>query len=393
MKISQRRDTFSIKYDSLLNYYPKEDVIPMWVADMDFETPAPIRESLLNVINYGALGYNCVPKDYYQSIINWLHLQQNWTVQKEWISFIPGIVKGIGYVINYFTKPGDSIIVQPPIYPPFINLPKNNNREIVYNPLLFNGTTYKMDIDSLEKILERDKTIKVLLLSSPHNPGGIVWDKETLIKLAQVCYDNKILVVADEIHSDIMLWGNKHIPFATVSNKAKDISITFGAPSKTFNMAGVVSSFAVIPNKNIREGFYNWLTINELNSPTLFATMGAIAAYTQCNNWRLDMIKYVEENILYLNDYCNKHLNDLIIPTTPDASFLVWLNCNPLQDLLKDKNGETLADFFINKVSVALNCGESFGPGGDGFMRMNVGCSKETLINVLDKIKMEINKL
>ena len=393
MKLSCRTNTFSIKYDVIQNYFPKKDLTPLWIADMDFETPEPIREALKKAIDFGALGYNHIPDNYFPAIMDWIKNVQGYHVEREWLTFIPGIVKGIGYVINYFTNIGDGIVVQPPIYPPFINLPKGNNREVFFNPLIRTSNGYEMDFDSLRSLLENNKNIKVLLLANPHNPAGVIWSKETLAELAEICAEFKVLVVADEIHADMPLWGNKHIPFASVSQTAANVSITFGSPSKPFNIAGLVSSYAFIPNSEIRDGFYNWLTVNELNSPTIFATLGVMAAFNSCNDWRLEMLNYIEQNILLVKDFCEANFGELIVPVIPDASFLVWLDCRCLQSLLLEKTGQPLSDFFVYNVSVAFNDGEAFGIEGKGYVRMNVGTSRDLVLEVLNRINIEIKKL
>ncbi|MBQ5784752.1 MAG: aminotransferase class I/II-fold pyridoxal phosphate-dependent enzyme, partial [Bacteroidales bacterium] len=254
MKQIDRKGSYSIKVDALEKYYGTNDLTPLWIADMDFETPSCVKEALNGIVQQGVYGYNHIPDNYFPTIANWLATKQDWSVEQEWLAFIPGIVKGIGYAINFFTKPGDGIIVQPPIYPPFINVPKGNERQLYFNPLIrvensqeeCNGNNgkcagYRMDFNNLKEICQSGKC-KMLILSNPHNPAGIAWDRDTLKELASICYQNNILVISDEIHADMPLFGTKHIPFASVSQEAAKISITFGAPSKTFNMAGIVSS-------------------------------------------------------------------------------------------------------------------------------------------------------
>ncbi|MEG0517547.1 MAG: PatB family C-S lyase [Bacteroidales bacterium] len=384
MKHIDRHGSYCVKIDALKKYYGREDVISLWVADMDFETPTCIREALEEVLAKKVYGYNYIPDTYFPTIANWISNQQGWNVEQEWLSFIPGIVKGIGYAINFFTKQGDGIIVQPPVYPPFINVPKGNNRNVIYNPLIKTESGYAMDFDNLEQILASGNA-KMLILCNPHNPGGIIWGKEVLIQLAVLCHKYHVLVVADEIHADMPLFGNKHIPFASVSKEATQISISFGAPSKTFNMAGIVSSYAVVPNAAIREPFYTWMTVNELNSPTIFATVGAIAAYTHGLPWRDQMLKYIEGNVEFVEKYCKDHFGDLVCPMHPQSSFLVWLDCRELAKRC------SVSDLFLNKAGLALNDGATFGPGGEGYMRLNVGCGREVLEQALENLKKSIN--
>lgn len=298
----------------------------------------------------------------------------------EWFSYIPGIVKGIGMVINVFTNPDEKVIIQPPVYHPFRLTPEGNGREVVYNPLKENADgTYSMDFDNLAEVA--DEKCRLLILSNPHNPAGIVWGRETLARLADFCYDRGIIVISDEIHCDMALWGNKHVPFATASEKAAQCSITFGAPSKTFNIAGIVSSYSIVPNPEIRKKFYSWLAANELNEAPMFSPIATIAAFEQGEQWRRAMLAYVEDNIRYVEDYCREHL-PMIRPLRPEASFLVWLDCRKL-----GLNHDRLIDLFVNKARLALNDGEMFGKGGEGFMRMNVATPRAILTQALSQLK------
>ena len=236
-----------------------------------------------------------------------------------------------------------------------------------------------MDFDNLAEVA--DEKCRLLILSNPHNPAGIVWSKETLARLADFCYDRGIIVISDEIHCDMALWGNKHVPFATASEKAAQCSITFGAPSKTFNIAGIVSSYSIVPNPEIRKKFYSWLAANELNEAPMFSPIATIAAFEQGEQWRRAMLAYVEDNIRYVEDYCREHLS-MIRPLRPEASFLVWLDCRKL-----GLNHDRLIDLFVNKARLALNDGEMFGKGGEGFMRMNVATPRAILTQALSQLK------
>jgi cystathionine beta-lyase len=286
-------------------------------------------------------------------------------------------------VVNVFTEPGDKVIIQPPVYHPFRLTPQGNNREVVMNPLIENPDgSYSMDFEQLESIAP---DCKLLILSNPHNPAGIVWDRDTLTRLAEICYRNHLLVVSDEIHAEMALWDNKHIPFASVSDMARDCSITFAAPTKTFNIAGIVSSYAIVPNDSIRRKFYTWLEANELNEPTIFAPIATIAAYNHGDNWRRQMLKYVEANIDFLVEYCEKNIPQ-IKPIRPQASFLVWLDCRAL-----GLSHDLLIDLFVNKAHLALNDGEMFGIGGEGFMRLNVAEPRSVLVKALNLLKNTVD--
>ena len=379
-KIIDRTGSGDLKHEVLRERYGRADLLHLWVADMDFETPQFITEALRKRLDHSLFGYTVEPSDYWPTVQRWLKDHHQWDVKREWLTYIPGIVKGIGMVLNVFTRPDEKVIIQPPVYHPFRLTPQGNGREVIYNPLRENADgTYSMDFDNLARVA--DDKCKVLILSNPHNPAGIVWGKETLARLADFCYDHHILVISDEIHCDMALWGNKHVPFATASEKAAQCSITFGAPSKTFNIAGIVSSYAIVPNDTIRHQFYSWLTANELNEAPLFSPIATIAAFQQGEEWRKAMLRYVEENILFVEAFCKANMPQ-IKPLRPEASFLVWLDCRGL-----GLNHEQLVDLFVNKAHLALNDGEMFGQGGKGFMRMNVGTPRAILEKALRQLK------
>lgn len=378
-KIVDRTGSGDLKHEVLAERYGRADLLPLWVADMDFETPEFITDALRRRLEHSLFGYTVEPKDYWPTVQKWIKDHHGWDVKREWLSYIPGIVKGIGMVINVFTKPDEKVIIQPPVYHPFRLTPEGNGREVVYNPLKENSDgSYSMDFDNLEEVA--DDKCKVLILSNPHNPAGIVWDKDTLARLAEFCYDHNILVISDEIHCDMALWGNTHVPFATASDKAAQCSITFGAPSKTFNIAGIVSSYSIISNDEIRNRFYTWLAANELNEAPMFSPIATIAAFKNGEQWRKAMLHYVEQNILFMEEYCKTHLPK-IKPLRPEASFLVWLDCRAL-----GLNHEQLIDLFVNKAHLALNDGEMFGKGGAGFMRVNVGTPRPILTKALEQL-------
>ena len=385
-KIVDRSGSGDLKHGALLPRWGRDDLLPLWVADMDFETPAFITDALKKRMEHSLFGYTVVPEELWTSIINWIDVHHQWRVKREWLSFIPGIVKGIGLVINIFTRPDEKVIIQPPVYHPFRLVPEGNGREVVYNPLRENNGLYEMDFDNLEKVA--DDKCRVLILCNPHNPAGICWSRETLVRLADFCYRHHILVISDEIHCDMAIFGHKHVPFASVSDEARENSITFQAPSKTFNIAGIVSSYAIVPNQEIRTRFYHWLTANEMDDLTLFAPIATIAAYEQGEPWRKAMLAYVEDNVRFVEDYCRDHIPG-IRPWRPQASFLVWLDCRQL-----GLSHEALLDLFIDKAHLALNDGEMFGKReGHGFMRLNVATPRAILKQALDQLAAAVAQL
>ncbi|GHT66799.1 cystathionine beta-lyase [Bacteroidia bacterium] len=378
-EIIDRRGTCAVKTDALKKIYGREDLIALWVADMDFRCGDFIIDALAKRTQEGIFGYTRASDSYFESIIEWIGTQHQWEVKRDWLSYIPGIVKGIAFCVMKFTAPGDKIIIQPPVYHPFRLVPEAHSRQVVNNPLIEEDGKYRMDLEGLKKIIDKD--CKMLILCNPHNPIGITWDKETLQELAHICAENHILVVSDEIHADMGIFGHKHLPFACVSQEAADNSITYMAPSKTFNIAGIVSSYSIIPNQQLRESFYKYLHASELDDGTIFAYAATEAAYRNGEDWMRQMLDYVENNILFVDNYLKENVPQ-IKTVIPEASFLVWLDCRALG---LQKSG--LISLFVDKAHLALNDGEMFGSGGKGFMRLNVGCSRIILKQALGQLE------
>lgn len=391
-KIVDRANTGAFKLDMLKELYGRDDLIPLWVADMDFETPSFIVDALKARMEHPLFGYTTTPADYWPAVVRWIKAHHGWEVQEEWLNYIPGVVKGIGFVINALTAPGDKVIIQPPVYHPFRMTVEGNHREVVVNPLkeTDGASFYEMDFDQLLSVIDG---AKLLLLSNPHNPAGIVWKPETLARLAQICHEHNVVVVSDEIHADLAVFGHKHTPFATVSPEAEAISITFQAPTKTFNMAGIVSSYAIVPNAALRQKLYAWMEANELGAPNMFAPIATVAAFTQGEEWRQAMLRYVEDNVRFVEDYLATNI-PAIRPIRPEASFLVWLDCRQL-----GLDHDALQNLFVNKARLALNDGEIFDAAGNahealhdgrssgrGFMRLNVGCPRAILQQALSQL-------
>ncbi len=379
-----RKNTCCVKYDSLEAVYGRNDLLPMWVADMDFETPDFIMDALRKRLEHPVLGYACEHPDYWPSVVDWQKRRNGWEIDPSFLAFIPGIVKGIGMVVNVFTKPGDKVIIQPPVYHPFRIVPQSNGREIVWNPLRLTEKGYEMDLEHLESVIDG---CRLMILSNPHNPAGVAWPVETLRRLAEICRNHGVIVISDEIHSDMYLFGRKHVPFATVSDAAREISITFAAPSKTFNIAGIITSYCVVPDDRLRECFFGWLHANEMDAKGIFPPVATSAAYRNGDSWLEQMLEYVEGNILYLEDFCREHVPG-IVPMRPDASFLVWLDCRGL-----GLRREALNSLFVDKAGLALNDGAMFGPGGEGFMRMNVGTRRAVLEEAMERLAAAVASL
>lgn len=329
-----------------------------------------------------------MPANYWQRVSQWIEDHHQWRPREEWMTYIPGIVKGIGMAINVFVKEDEKVIIQPPVYHPFRLTPLGNRRQVAYNPLIETLSTggqgscasYSMDFDQLAEVC--DEKCRMLILSNPHNPAGVCWDADTLRHLAHFCHERGIIVISDEIHCDMALFGNRHVPFASVSDEAAQCSITFGAPSKTFNIAGIVSSYAIVPNDSLRSRFFSWLEANELNEPHLFAPIATLAAFSpEGEEWRKEMLAYIERNVDYVISFCHDHMPK-IKPWRPEASFLVWLDCRDL-----DLDHEQLNRLFVSRARLALNDGEMFGKGGEGFMRLNVAAPRSVLTQALESLR------
>ena len=380
-----RRGTHCVKLDALKDMYGRDDLLSLWVADMDFATPDFIIDALKRRLDHPVLGYPVQYDGYWQSVVDWIYNHHGWQVQREWMRYIPGIVKGIGMVVNVFTQPGDKIIIQPPVYHPFRLVPEHNGRDIVMNPLRREGDSYTMDFEQLEQVI--DDKCRILILANPHNPIGITWDKATLARLADIAVKHNLIVISDEIHCDMALYGNKHIPFASVSENAARCSITFGAPSKTFNIAGIVSSYAIVPDEALREKFFAWLTANEMDMATIFAMVATEAAFSEGEEWRQQMLSHIESNINFVDEYLKANIPE-VRAIKPQASYLVWLDFSAL-----GLEHEKLIDMLVNDAHLAMNDGAMFGIGGEQHTRLNVGTQRAVLEQAMSQLKKAIDKL
>ena len=382
-EIIDRRNTGAVKVDRCKALYGSEDVLPLWVADMDFRTPDFIFEAIRERCEHPILGYSMPPKEFYPSLISWINEHHNWQVKRQWIGFLPGIVPGLSFAVQSLTKEGDEIIVQPPVYYPFFHVVQNNRRVLVNNPLKTINGKFKMDFEDLESKITSNT--KLFILCNPHNPGGRVWSAETLKQLAEICSRHNIVVVSDEIHADMVLKGHKHIPFATVSEDAAQISLTFMAPSKTFNMPGLISSSYIIPNPELHKRFVDFMEASELTGGNIFAYAASVAAYEKGEEWRKQMLTYVQGNIDFIVDFLKTNIPQ-IKPMIPEASFLIWLDCKEL-----GMETDELFDFFAQKAGLGLNKGTTFGQGGEYHLRLNVASSRLILKKAMKQLSKAVN--
>lgn len=374
----ERRGTDSLKWDGMTPFYGNNELMPFWVADMDFKTPPFILEALRKRLDHEVLGYSLKNESYFQSIIRWAHDRYGWDIRRDWIHFMPGVVPALALTLLYFTKKGDKIMVMPPIYHPFHLLTTNNEREVVWSAWDYDGNGHYSF--NAERFRQDIKGCRVLFLCNPHNPGGMVWKREELQYIARACREENVLVCSDEIHADLTFKPFTHIPFASVSEDALMNSITFQAPSKAFNLPGVGSAHCYIPNPEIREGFYRHLDQNELAVGNLFTTIATTAAYSHGTDWLDQMLEYVMDNIRYVEKFCQENIPG-IRPVIPQASYLVFLDCRGL-----NLPHAELEKLFAEKAGMALNSGTTFGKEGEGFMRLNCGCPRIYLEKAMERL-------
>lgn len=381
-EIIDRRGTDAVKVDRCKALFGTEDVLPLWVADMDFRTPDFVLETIRQRLDHPILGYSVPPANFKASFVKWVREHHNWDITEAQTGFVPGIVPALSFAVQCFTDPGDEIIVQPPVYYPFFNVIRNNKRVVVTNPLKKENGQFVMDLADFEaKITDRTR---LFILCNPHNPGGKVWSAETLRKVDELCTRHNILVVSDEVHADMVHRGYTHVPYATISESAANGSVTFMAPTKVFNMPGIVSSSYIILDTELRNRFAHFLEAAEMNTGNLFAYLTTVACYEQGEAWRVAMLDYVMGNIRYVVDYLATHLPQ-IKPMIPEASFLIWLDCREL-----GMETDELHQFFALKAGLGLNKGSVFGEGGDYHLRMNVACPRSILEKAMAQLSTAI---
>ncbi len=378
-EIIPRENTNSIKYDARKKYFQKEDILPLWVADTDFRTPDFIVNAVIKRARHEIYGYTFKPESYYESVIGWMKRRHNWDIKQEWISSSPGVVAGLTIAVETFSKPGDEVIVQPPVYFPFFESVKGTKRKLVENPLKLVNNRFTFDFNDLKSKISLNT--KLLLLCNPQNPGGMAWTKEELEELLEICLENDILVISDEIHSDLIFEGYRHIPFASLSPEAAKNSVICMAPSKTFNMAGLATSLVIIPDKTRFARFERILNTGHLGMGNLFGSVALEAAYTHGDEWLDQLLEYLWKNYQFLKTFFNKYLPRVKV-MKPEATYLIWLDFREY-----GMNDKELNKFIVERAGVGLNNGARFGTGGNGWMRLNIGCPRSILEQGLLRLK------
>ena len=382
-EIIDRSGTWSIKYRRA-----EGDKLVMWIADMDFKTAPYVSQALRERLDRDVFGYTYGPEEFYDAIIGWEKTQHGFDVPREWVEYCPGVITSLCQAYLTFTQPGDKIIVQTPVYNPFFDYARKLGRVAVENPLLLRDGHYEMDFEGLDRIY--DKKVKALVLCNPHNPIGIIWSRENLARLADWCAAHDVIIFSDEIHADLSLYGKRHTPFCSVSDTAARIGIEFCSPTKAFNIPGISgTAYCIIPDKEKRERYHATLRnakLMEASIPTLVAT---IAAYTNEPVWLEAVKRYIEGNVDYLEKSFRNDPDACVIKLfRPEASFLVWLDCRAL-----GLPQEELMTFFNEEAKVAVNNGASYGTGGEGFIRLNVGCPRKIVEEAFTRIEHAVARL
>lgn len=381
-KIISRRGTNSYKWDSA----PDKETLPMWVADMDFQTAPPIINALQRRVAHGIFGYTHVPDAYFDAVINWFHRRHGWEINREWFIYTSGVVPAVSAVIKALAVPGDKVIIQTPVYNCFFSSIRNNGCEIVSNPLIYRDNTYYIDYEDLEE-KAADKDTKLMLLCNPHNPAGRVWTKEELLRIGEICIRNGVTVVSDEIHCELVFPGHVYTPFASISETFLQHSVTCFSPSKAFNIAGLQIANIISADKEWLKRIDRAININETCDVNSFGVEATIAAYNESEEWLLQLLDYLKNNYDCMADFCRKNLPGLSI-TKLEGTYLVWMDCHSL-----NIPSDVLEQRLMDEAKLWLNSGTHYGAEGEGFMRWNIACPRQLLLDGLNRFRNFVQSL
>lgn len=379
-----RTGTHSIKWDYNKKLFGRSDILPLWVADMDFESPKAVKKALQQRVAHGTFGYTGESFGYYKGILDWINTRHGWSVDRHHLHYLPGIIPGLNWAVQSFTDPGDGVIIQPPVYKPFFQAVQHNNRELKENPLQLVHNHYQMDLEHLESLI--DERTKMLILCSPHNPVGRVWTSSELKALGDICVQNGILIVSDEIHWDIVYGNASHYPTANLNDDLKQQTLTLTSPGKTFNLQGLQSAYAIAENPKIREAYWRTLQLNGIFLNNALSITAVEAAYNHGAEWLDSTIQYLDENRQYLIDFAHQNLPGIKVIAS-EGTYLAWLDCREM-----DRSQAELNKFFVNQAKLGLNDGAEFGEAGKGFMRLNFACARNTLEQALNQLKDALNQ-
>lgn len=373
-ELINRRGTNSLKWDSAAD----PDVLPLWVADMDFRTAQPVIDALKRRVEHGIFGYTHVPDAFYESIIRWFARRHGWTMRREWMLYTSGVVPALSAVIKALTAPGDKVLVQTPVYNCFFSSIRNNGCTVEESPLIYENQTYRMDFDDLER-RAADPRVKVMLLCNPHNPAGRVWTRDELARLGDICLRHGVTVVADEIHCELVMPGHTYTPYASVSEAMRHGSVTCLSPTKSFNMAGLQIAAIVSDDADVRRRIDRAININEVCDVNPFGIEATIAAYDEGEPWLLQLLDYLKGNYDFMCDYCREHLPEFPL-TELEGTYLVWMDCHVL-----GLPSEELEERLVDESRLWLNAGTMYGAVGEGFMRWNIACPRARLAEALKR--------
>lgn len=382
-RMINRTGTGAVKWDSLKEVFGVEDALPMWVADMDFEAPNPVIEAIKQQVEHGVFGYTAVPTSTKEAIQAWQASRHSWEIETNWLLFNHGVVPSISLAIEALTEKGDTVVVQSPVYTPFFEMIERNERQVVNNQLILKNNHYHIDFDDLEQKLSAED-VKLLLLCSPHNPGGRVWTKEELTKMAELCHQHHVIIVSDEIHGDLTAAPHAHTPIAAIKEDYQDFIITLIAPSKTFNLAGLQSSAIIVPNEELRNKLKKAQAKQGFFTLNMIGIAAMEAAYREGAPWLDEAITYIRENVQLVESYIAREISELTV-MKPEGSYLIWIDCRRLQ--LSD---EELMKKVLHDGKLALGQGSKYRAGGEGFLRMNVACPRAMVEDGLQRLKKAI---
>ncbi|WP_372633253.1 MalY/PatB family protein [Cohnella sp.] len=380
-----RTGTASYKWDQSERLFGRSDILPLWVADMDFEPPQEVVEAIKRRAEHGIYGYTVRTQGYYDAIIGWLSRRHQWRIEQEWLSSSPGVVPALSLMVQTFTEPGDGVILQSPVYYPFYDVILMNGRKVVNNPLLLKDGRYEIDFELLEE--QAAGGAKMLMLCSPHNPGGRVWTREELERIAEICEKHGLLVVADEIHHDLVFSGHKHVPYASLSEACARLSVTCIAPSKTFNLAGLQAAAVIIPNADIRRKYNAALKTLSIHMESYFGLTATEASYAHGDEWLDQLLVYLEGNRDALLAYAKEHL-PMVKAMSPEGTYMVWMDCKEISD-----KPQELKRLMFEKAGVAFSEGSVFGEQGAGYLRVNLACPRSLLLEGLEKFATAVRGL
>lgn len=383
--VPNRRGTNCFKYDFAREMGMPEDVLPLWVADMDFPTAPAVLERLHALAEHGIFGYTGVKDAYFSAVHNWYAQRFGWETQRSWLVTTPGVVFAIAIAIRAFTQKGDAILIQQPVYYPFADKVTENDRQLVVNPLILKNGRYEMDFADMERRIA-DNHVKMLLLCSPHNPVGRVWTKEELLRVGEICQKHGVLVVSDEIHADFTYAGHTHRVFASVKSEFADFTITCTAPSKTFNLAGLQNSNIFIPNRQLRHAYKKELSACGCGGTNCMGMAACQAAYEAGADWLEQLKQYLAGNLAYVRQFLREKLPDIAL-IEPEGTYLVWLDLRKL-GLTEQQQRQLI----VQDAKLWLDTGTLFGQGGEGFERINIACPRATIEQAMQRLERAVHK-